>query len=458
MSALAVHAGVAAVVPTATAAPAANAAEDAGFGALLGEMARPKSADAQAQPDKAAKDKPDPAKTTDGSTLTALQSLEAALNGLGALTKAAPVASPVNSATPAPATAATAPLGSALAAAAGALDAQSWDASGKTPLKSLLQADPSLGMREFQMKTYLAPTGATPARSGATALAAGAAWNPLSLAPSAKSQESAAVASAAEGAEAAASGAAKSTGAASGRAQRAETAPRAAAPRDGSAPDSHAVPVRASDGPSAVSATSSAGGGARRDGDAAAKSSDAAAAVATTASGSASATPSLTVPLATLPAFIADQAQAFVSSASDSGSASTSASAAAATPKAAQAVKELNITLDPADLGQMTLKLRLADGKLSVTIGVVNPSTLTSIEDDRALIAARLGGADQALGDLVIQRQAGAPATQETASSHAPASDTGADPSSSDGEAESSDLGGRRPGPGAGAAFSQLLV
>ncbi len=102
----------------------------------------------------------------------------------------------------------------------------------------------------------------------------------------------------------------------------------------------------------------------------------------------------------------------------------------------------------------MTLKLRLADGKLSVTIGVVNPSTLTSIEDDRALIAARLGGGDQALGDLVIQRQAGAPAPQETASSHAPASDS--EPSSSDREAESSDLGRRRPG--AGGAFSQLLV
>ena len=80
MSALAVHAGIAAVVPAANAAPAASASEDAGFSALLGEMARPKSADAKATPDTAAKDKPDPAKTTDGSTLTALQSLEAALN------------------------------------------------------------------------------------------------------------------------------------------------------------------------------------------------------------------------------------------------------------------------------------------------------------------------------------------------------------------------------------------
>src|SRR6185437_16086283 len=165
------------------------------------------------------------------------------------------------------------------------------------------------------------------------------------------------------------------------------------------------------------------------------------------------ATPSLTVPLASLPTFIADQANALAASAPDAASAST----AAAAPQAAQAVKELNITLDPANLGQMTLKLRLAGGKLSVTIGVANPKTLTSIEDDRAVIAARLGGGDQMLEALVIQRQAGPPASSETTSRHALDSDTGADPSANESEADSSNLG-RRQGGGAGAAFSKLVV
>ena len=60
----------------------------------------------------------------------------------------------------------------------------------------------------------------------------------------------------------------------------------------------------------------------------------------------------------------------------------------------------------------MTLKLRLAGGKLSVTIGVANPQTLAAIEDDRALIAARLGAGEQALEDLVIQRQIASRATR----------------------------------------------
>jgi hypothetical protein len=198
------------------------------------------------------------------------------------------------------------------------------------------------------------------------------------------------------------------------------------------------------------------GGGSRDDNEeAAAKSSDAATAVAATTSNGTSATPSVSLPLASLPAFIADQASAL---AADAPSATSAAATTSATPKAAQAVKELQISLEPADLGEMTLELRLADGKLSVTIAVANPKTLGAIEDDRALIAARLGAGDQTLEDLVIQRQTAAPATPETASSHVIASESGADPSTSDGEANSANPGGRRAGARAGSAFSDLLV
>ncbi len=88
------------------------------------------------------------------------------------------------------------------------------------------------------------------------------------------------------------------------------------------------------------------------------------------------------------------------------------------TPRAAQAVKELQISLDPANLGAMTLKLRLVGGKLAVTIVVANPQTLSAIEDDRALIAARLSTGGQSLDDLVIQRQALPDSSQETNASH----------------------------------------
>src|SRR5262245_25206033 len=83
MSAIAVNAAVAAPVPTATAAPATNhASDETGFAALLGEMAKPKSKAAESQPDPAAKDR------SEAPALSALQSLEAALNGFGPLAAA----------------------------------------------------------------------------------------------------------------------------------------------------------------------------------------------------------------------------------------------------------------------------------------------------------------------------------------------------------------------------------
>ena len=177
----------------------------------------------------------------------------------------------------------------------------------------------------------------------------------------------------------------------------------------------------------AVSSPSS-GGATRRDGDTAALATSAA--VTATASTSTSA---VTVALADLPSFIADQADAF--SAAISPEAGSAAGADAnASPKAAEAVKELQIALDPADLGAMTLKLRLAGGKLSVTISVANPQTLAAIKDDSALIAQRLGSNDQALDDLVIQQLNLASPKPETADAGAFASDSSAQEQPTDAE------------------------
>jgi chemotaxis protein MotD len=65
-------------------------------------------------------------------------------------------------------------------------------------------------------------------------------------------------------------------------------------------------------------------------------------------------------------------------------------------------VKELEISLDPANLGAVSVKMRLANGKLSIVIGVSNSSTLAAIENERGAIAARLGSTEHPLENLVI--------------------------------------------------------
>jgi flagellar hook-length control protein FliK len=72
----------------------------------------------------------------------------------------------------------------------------------------------------------------------------------------------------------------------------------------------------------------------------------------------------------------------------------------------AQAVKELQIDLDPADLGAVSVKMRLVQGKLSVVMEVATPSTLKSIESERGAIAERLGTTAQPLETLVIKASA----------------------------------------------------
>ena len=101
-----------------------------------------------------------------------------------------------------------------------------------------------------------------------------------------------------------------------------------------------------------------------------------------------------------LPDFVADQASEMSAEV-----ASSRASHPASMTKAPQAVKELDIELNPGDLGAVKLQMRLANGKLSVVISVENPKTLAAIEGERDSIASRLGGSQQELEDLTIRRQ-----------------------------------------------------
>ncbi len=117
------------------------------------------------------------------------------------------------------------------------------------------------------------------------------------------------------------------------------------------------------------------------------------------------ATPFAPIGLDQLPSFVADQSSAFIAQA-------TAAPAPRVTAASAPgAVKELEIALDPADLGAVTLKMRLANGKLSVEIGVCNPSTLTAIAHERDAIADRLSSSAQPLENLVIRSEPAASIT-----------------------------------------------
>ena len=497
MSGLAIRVALAAAAatPPVGAPPAAQA--DAGFAALLGRMVDPKPSAAASLSEGAAKSKSD-AKAADGapaaeattSISSALQSLEAALAGFGAPqppAAGAPVAPmsgrPSTAAAPPAATNATgnaSTLNSALATVAGALDGSAAgaarDSGGKTPLKALLQADPTLGLSDFQMKTHLAAAGATPVRVGPTTLGIDSAWHPLGAAPDRATGVGAAPAPAAT-AEPPPDGSQLSALASSPVASPAiletlgpslaaptmanlQPSPRAASQARVSThgsptPSSHTAalsPVASARAVTTVPPSATSADAAPHK-DNAVGASDAALAATAAASADPAATPTLSLPLSQLPAFIAEQASTLAASAADA-SASTPSAAPAAQAKAAQAVKELHIALDPADLGQMTLKLRLAGGKLSVTIDVANPQTLAAIEGDRSLIASRIFSGDQTLEDLVIQRQAPSASALETVPAHASSNE----PDSDNPSEHSGSRHGDPPRRGGGGAFSDLLV
>ena len=207
-------------------------------------------------------------------------------------------------------------------------------------------ADPSLGLQSLQSRTYLAMTNALPVRASAPARPA----TPSTSAP--------------VGASAAAPMPSETTvqpegaGPAQQRAAPAPTSP-IDADESGSTPSSPATPIAVA-GPGI---DPSSGGLA-------------------------------SIPLSRFADFVADQASALTSP--------SSPSAPAANATAPQAVKELEISLDPANLGAVSVKMRLANGKLSIVIGVSNSSTLAAIENERGAIAARLGSTEQPIENLVI--------------------------------------------------------
>ena len=238
-----------------------------------------------------------------------------------------------------------------LAALSGATDigsppvANVTDAVSNAAAANPLTADPSLGLRSLQSRTHLAMTNALPVRtSGSERRATASASAP------------------------AISTAASPTWAAT-----------TAQPRDGESAREHAAPAPIS--PVEADATGST---------APISSASSLRVVGSGVDPSSSGLAS--IPLSSLADFVADQASSLTSP--------SSASAPTPSAPAPQAVKELEISLDPANLGDLSVKMRLANGKLSIVIGVSSSSTLAAIESERDAITARLGSSSTSAREL----------------------------------------------------------
>lgn len=179
-----------------------------------------------------------------------------------------------------------------------------------------------------------------------------------------------------------------------------------------------------------------------------------------------SASTSLSLSPSKLPDFVAEQAAELSAEASTSSAATAST---ATTARAPQAVKELDIELNPGDLGAVKLQMRLVNGKLSVVISVENPKTLATIEGERDAIASRLGGSQQELEDLTIRQQLdlaqGSNANESSGNSNSDSGQSNAQSEqsgrrSANGSSARSELGsgGSGNGSGSSASFNDFVV
>ena len=87
-----------------------------------------------------------------------------------------------------------------------------------------------------------------------------------------------------------------------------------------------------------------------------------------------------------------------------SAAANSPNSVAAVGAAAAQPVKVLQLDLQPAGLGSVQVTMRLADGKLSVVVGVAKPATLKAIESEGDAISTRLAAGGSTLDSFVVMQ------------------------------------------------------
>ena len=106
------------------------------------------------------------------------------------------------------------------------------------------------------------------------------------------------------------------------------------------------------------------------------------------------------------------------------GDATPSSATANATNAARTApVKELDVQLNPASLGALTIEMRLSNGNLSVTIKADKPDTLKLIENESGAISDKLKSLNFSVESLTVK--ASDAVASGSASASADASNTG---------------------------------
>ncbi|WP_158815826.1 flagellar hook-length control protein FliK [Methylocapsa sp. S129] len=107
------------------------------------------------------------------------------------------------------------------------------------------------------------------------------------------------------------------------------------------------------------------------------------------------------VPIAQLADVVASVAQQLDSSSGDA----TSSAATANTADAARMspIKELDVQLNPASLGSLSIEMRLSNGNLNVTIKAEKPDTLKLIDNERGAISDKLKSLNFSVESLTVK-------------------------------------------------------
>lgn len=158
-----------------------------------------------------------------------------------------------------------------------------------------------------------------------------------------------------------------------------------------------------------------------------------------TGSGSSSAGVAFSVAASDLPGVIASLVDDQPAASGSSGPTGRSSGPIPPTAPGDTVVKELDLSLDPADLGKISVKLRSDGVNLSVVIEVQKREALKQVEAQKDLIAQRLGADGQTVSSVVVRE---APAAAQASGGNEADGSTGAYAGGSNSNAEGSRGGG----------------
>jgi chemotaxis protein MotD len=150
----------------------------------------------------------------------------------------------------------------------------------------------------------------------------------------------------------------------------------------------------------------------------------------------------LSAPVAQLADIVASAAGELASQSNDAAASGTPADSANAARMAP--VKELDVQLNPASLGALTIQMRLNNGSLSVTIQADKSDTLKLIENERSSITNKLQSLNFSVDSLTVKASdAVAPSSSSAGASNTGASNHGQAQQGQSGQTADGSRGGR---------------